>query len=1065
MGATFGKFTLDERLGSGGGGEVWKARDTELGRWVALKLLKGDDIERFLREARTVAGLQHPGIVPIYEIGEVDGRHYISTELVAGGTLSRRSFTVREAAAVIRDAARIVQSANDQGIIHRDLKPDNLMIDGAGRVRVMDFGLARSVQGGGTLTASGMMVGTPAYMSPEQARGEIRTIDARTDVYGLGATLYHLLTGRAPFQGGDLLSIVTRVVQEEPVAPRTLRRTVDVELETIALKCLEKDPARRYASARELVEDLDRWLAGEPVSAKLSGSYRLMRRLSRVRGMLAAGGAFVLMLGATLAVMQWRTRAAASALADARQALLRKMRTTSETCLQAALELRRVANLPAMAAQTTQVEAVCARVEVVQPGLAEPSYLVGRIYRAQMRDDEALERQTVAIARDSSFAPARYERVVLRVRKFRALLDRLLREEFQRRGERSGDARFEKVSMAVIADEREESRAQRREIREDLDALLRQPQAVTPGQLLCARGLAAWTAAEEERSLDLLSRAVAAEPGLEEAYEFAAAVHDFNNAPEESARWLDRGVAADPGYVPFFELRASARSKWASVEEGRGRSAPKLRADALADADRAVELAPGRAQAWLARGGVRGAEAKLWLDKDLARAEALYRAAIEDYSASLRLGSVVYEASLGRGGARQNLAGCLTLRRQPVLALREEALADFDAAIKASPAESQAWSWRAIARCGIAQEQLDAGFDPREGFRAALRDFAEAVRLRPSDHYTWLSRADANVTLAQWEEAHAGSAAELWAEAVRDCDRAIRIWPDGEECWQHRGWVRLCLVTRAAGDPSSDVTAGLQDFDEALKRNPRSLRSCFDRGRLQAAYAMWLQGRGRLEAREWFAAAVRDFDRGLEIDPSAPSGLEMRARARRSIGLLAAAREDPTVWLEGAIADCERALLQRDSATGWREKASAGRSLGDWQWQHGRDPTPAYERAIRDWGEFITRAPGDADARISRGAVRVNLAMLDASRSDRRELFAAAVEDFGAAIERGTKDPQAWQFRANAHVGLSKVASGAAANAERQLAIADFEEVIRRNPATKAQVEPLIARLRAAMKE
>jgi serine/threonine-protein kinase len=268
--ARFGKFVRVVRLGVGAYGEVWKAWDTELSRWVALKFLKqegGEELARFLREARTAASLSHANIAAIYEIGEAQGHHYIAMQFVDGRTL--RGFPRgdrRRIVTIVRDAAIAIEAAHDRAIVHRDLKPDNLMVDAAGRVYVMDFGLARPVEKGSGMTASGMAVGTPAYMSPEQARGDVA--EERSDVYGLGATLYDLLAGRPPFDGANLVDLLMAVVEREPVAPRRLDPALEPELETIVLKTLEKDPAKRYPSMRALRDDLDRWLRGEPIEAQ-----------------------------------------------------------------------------------------------------------------------------------------------------------------------------------------------------------------------------------------------------------------------------------------------------------------------------------------------------------------------------------------------------------------------------------------------------------------------------------------------------------------------------------------------------------------------------------------------------------------------------------------------------------------------------------------------------------------------------------------------------------------------------------------------------------------------------
>jgi tetratricopeptide (TPR) repeat protein/predicted Ser/Thr protein kinase len=304
----YGKFVRTAKLGGGGEGDVWKAWDGELQRWVALKFLRGGDdeeIARFKREAQTAASLAHPHIAAVYEAGEAQGRHYIAMQFVEGRTLRAMPRGDRRLLArLLRDASLAVQAAHDGGVIHRDLKPDNVMASeraGGPHVYVMDFGLARSAAPGDA-SVSGAIVGTPAYMSPEQARGE--SADARSDVYGLGATLYEVLTGVRPFESKSVLETLRRVQSEELRPPRSVEGRIDRDLETIVLKCLEKERDRRYARAGDLAADLTRWLDGEPIHARPAGFfYLLRRRLAKRKAIVAVALAGVVAVGATLGVL------------------------------------------------------------------------------------------------------------------------------------------------------------------------------------------------------------------------------------------------------------------------------------------------------------------------------------------------------------------------------------------------------------------------------------------------------------------------------------------------------------------------------------------------------------------------------------------------------------------------------------------------------------------------------------------------------------------------------------------------------------------------------------------
>jgi serine/threonine-protein kinase len=285
--AAVGDYDLMEKLGEGGMGVVYKARQRGAGRIVALKVIRPDRlhalspesrqsaVERFRTEARAAAQLEHDNIVTVYDVGESQGRHYFSMRYVEGRSLAELlrdgPIANRQAAAYLEPLARAAHEAHLRGILHRDLKPQNVLVDAkTNRPMLADFGLAKLIEGETALTRDGEAIGTPPYMSPEQCRDSAR-VTASADIYALGATLYHLLTGRPPFQSATALDTLRQVLMEDPVAPRKLNTAIDRDLETICLKCLEKEPERRYASAQLLADDLRLYLGGEPILARPIG--------------------------------------------------------------------------------------------------------------------------------------------------------------------------------------------------------------------------------------------------------------------------------------------------------------------------------------------------------------------------------------------------------------------------------------------------------------------------------------------------------------------------------------------------------------------------------------------------------------------------------------------------------------------------------------------------------------------------------------------------------------------------------------------------------------------------
>src|SRR5438105_4951563 len=324
--ANFGDYELLEEIGRGGQGVVYRAHQKSLNRTVALKVIglghwaTQAHLKRFRLEAEAAASLEHPGIVPIHEVGERDGSCYFSMKFIEGGQLDEmvrhEPMPIRRAVELIAKVARTIHYAHERGILHRDVKPGNILLDAKGEPHLTDFGLARLVETESTVTRTMEVLGTPSYMAPEQAVGNNAQLTSATDVYGLGAVLYQLLTGHPPFAGGTTYETMKLLLDTEPRQPRLLNPKIDRDVSTICLKCLEKDPQCRYSSSLALAEDLEHWLKHEPIRARRTGIVIRGSKWVRRNPTTALLFALSLAFAATLGVIIWKSTSLPSPPSD-----------------------------------------------------------------------------------------------------------------------------------------------------------------------------------------------------------------------------------------------------------------------------------------------------------------------------------------------------------------------------------------------------------------------------------------------------------------------------------------------------------------------------------------------------------------------------------------------------------------------------------------------------------------------------------------------------------------------------------------------------------------------------
>jgi tetratricopeptide (TPR) repeat protein/predicted Ser/Thr protein kinase len=598
------RYRIVRELGRGGMGVVHEAIDQQLGRRCALKLIgaaagAGDELRRrFARETLAAARLRHPHIAAIYDATP----DYISMQLIDGAPIDAIDRRERRLLVeLVRDAARALQHAHEHGIVHRDLKPSNLLVEGR-HVFVVDFGLAKEIAAGAENSLGDSVLGTPAYMPPEQAQGRSDAVSPRSDVYSLGATLWHCLVGAPPFAAADLPSLLAAVIGAEPKPPR-----LDRDLDTVLLTCLAKDPARRYPSASALADDLDRWLAHEPVHARRpSFAWRLQKLLQRRRHLLQAAAAAVLLTALVLVPIALRESAARTAASEAVA-----LSEHAAAVLRDAAMFTQLGDLPS-AHQALDAGIGHAREYLGRHDVAGIHYLLARLLRARARPDDALAELQRAIAADPLLAEARFERGLL-------LAAHGTLDEAER--------------LAAIADLSTEIRA--RSVLSSVDLLLGR------GELLRLQG-------QLDQAQDL----------LEEVLDY-----DATNIPAREGLWRVAQAAGNS------ELATHYAASTVDLQEGRGpvflareRHTLPVRILGLEGAliDFAPQLAnePDNALSFAYRGLVQLRRAlRLWREGQRDEAIAAVEAAVEDCDATL-----VVHPELP--GALNNLAVCVLQAEQ-----------------------------------------------------------------------------------------------------------------------------------------------------------------------------------------------------------------------------------------------------------------------------------------------------------------------------------------------------------------------------------------------------------------
>jgi tetratricopeptide (TPR) repeat protein len=998
-------YELLGQLGRGGMGIVYKARQTRLKRLVALKMILGahafpDNLERFRTEAEAIARLQHPNIVQIYEVGEHDGRPFLSLEFVDGGSLDKKLAAApqppREAAQLVETLARALHAAHERGVVHRDLKPANVLITSDGTPKVTDFGLAKRLDDESSRTRSGLILGTPSYMAPEQAAGDTPAIGPVTDVYALGTILYETLTGRPPFRGATMWETLDQVRTQEPVPPSRLQPNVPRDLETITLKCLRKDAGRRYASAAELADDLRRFLDRKPIVARPVGTlerlHKWARRKPAAAGLVAA--CCLLLLGGVTGLVLY-ARYQDEQVSLARRDLEREVS-----------ERRRVDGLRGEA-QGNLVRAQEARARKDWQGVkVHVSRVLGAVgSEARLADLRGPAENLQAEADEGLAAEAAEAQVKAKLPPFAEFRDKAIFHSFQ----------VNPVDLATNTAETRNAARQALALFAPLDAPARPPEKkylsaaehvkVTADcyELLLvlaeatAQPLAGETAESQVRAaLRILDRAPKVQPPTR-VYHLRRADY-LSRLQNEAGAAKERELAASPnlGSPRALDHFLTAHERYQQNDLSR----------ALLHLDNAIEREPGHFWAQFLK-------AICCLRSQPVRAQEA-RAAL---TACMRERKEFVWLYLLRGAARTELGrAALNDIRLPVTKRRAEAdfhfrtaYADFNRSAQLLERKpDKDGSYVLAVNRGVLRLQ--------EGkLEEAVRDFRQAMMLKPGGVSAYVNLAVAYERQKKLDD------------AVRQLDKAIKLQPESAALYRARARLH---------SQHNDTAAALSDLDQAIAR---------ERPTTAAALRLLAEDhkeRGRIFLTQGkYNEAAAAFRKAFLLNPNYPVATRLLAETLIEQKRYDEAAELLTRYLDGALRNLDGYLKSAEPVAAAYRLRGVARSklshpaaaLDDYTRALEIEPnsatyayrgwlyvvTEAPKLALRDFEEAIRLDGKNADAHNGRGYARVLLGQ-----------YRLAVDDAEEALRLGRKETRLLY-------NAARIYAQAAARVESELGAAD----------------------------
>ena len=856
-------------IGEGGMGRVYKALDPKLNRHVALKFIRGEDpvaLERFVREARVQARIEQDFICKVYETGEVEGRMYIAMQYIEGQTLTRMrdELTLEQKVKLIKESAEGIQAAHRLGLIHRDIKPGNIMVEkteDGWHPYVLDFGLARETQAAG-ITVTGALVGTPGYMAPEQAWGDFRQLDRRMDVYGLGATLYFLLGGHSPFESESSMVALRRMLEEDVAPLHTIVKNVPEDLETVVMKCLEKEPERRYESARALANDLQRWLDGEPVLArKTSLSYRLMKRARKNKALVAVSGAAIVAILILAAygiqtTLQARTRAAlAQRFGQQIERMDAILRIGHTIPLHDTRKERRM-----IGAQVEEIRTQLSTLGSVAIGPG--NYALGRA--ALALDDPTGARKYLETAWNSDYREPEvayalglalgriYQHELESVETIRNKDVREAKKKELEHKYRDPAVRYLKSGANSISDAPEYVEGliafyEKRfadGLQKANEAAQRLPwlyeARLLEGDIYTARGNAKRAAGDNQNAMQEYTRA-------KEAYADAVRIGESDGEAYEGLCMVSLNLM----YTRIYSTGGDLSGETANANTACGK---------------AMQADPDRASPHVRMSNVYWIQAT---SQNLAgeNSEPALQSSIHEAQAALQLDPKSALAYKNLGTAFQILGNTVAKKGSDPSVSLAQAIDSYSKAVALASSDITIYNSLGNTYAIQGDYEKDNGRDPRNYYRESIETFEKGISIDSQFAYIYSNLGVTYKDLSVYEEDHGFDPEANMNAAIKNYKKCLELKPDDNFAWNNLAneYKNIAYYyLRTGRDPSSQIEQGIRALDTPLKINPEYSTQYSNLGELYNLKAQFAILKGQ-DPSPYFRDSIKALERQIEV--------------------------------------------------------------------------------------------------------------------------------------------------------------------------------------------------------